>query len=85
VRIGKAYNIELLGGDNSFEVLREDLMKLKVAEGLLFVAYFAVNDDIPGIPILQEYLLLLQDTEAHKLLLSSLKHARDADSLLFSA
>jgi hypothetical protein len=60
VREGKPYNIKLLGGDDTFEVLREDLMKLKVAEGLLLAAYFAVDDDIPGISILQEYLLLLQ-------------------------
>jgi hypothetical protein len=56
----KAYNIELFGSDDSFEVLSEDLMKLKVAERLLLVAYFAVDDDVPGIPILQEYLLLFK-------------------------
>ena len=81
----KAYNIELLGSNDSFEILSEDLMKLKVAEGLLLVAYFAVNDDIPGIPILKKYLLLLKYAEAHNLLLSGLLHASDADSLLFSA
>jgi hypothetical protein len=81
----KAYNIELLGSNDSFEILSEDLMKLKVAEGLLLVAYFAVNDDIPGIPILKKYLLLLKYAEAHNLLLSGLLHAGNSDSLLFSA
>jgi hypothetical protein len=81
----KAYNIELLGSDDSFEILGEDLMKLKVAEGLLLDADFAVDDDVPGIPILQEYLLLLQYAEAHELLLSGLLHASDSDSLLFGA
>lgn len=81
----KAYKIELLGSDDSFEVLSEDLMKLNVAEGLLLVANFAVDDDVPGIPILQEYLLLLQYAEAHELLLSGLLNASYANSLLFSA
>ena len=80
----KPYNIEFLGSYNTFEVLGEDLMKLKVAEGLLFIANFAVDDNVPGIPILQEYLLLFQYAEAHKLLLSGLKDCCDADSLLFS-
>ena len=54
-----AYLVKLFGSNLVFEMKCEYLMYLCITQGLCFIAYFTIDNNISGITVLQEDLLLL--------------------------